>query len=161
MTNLTKVKEFAMNNPTESEIGFDHEGNWIVNPWYDPSYRYYLNNEEAVAEYGLDNILKFIDMVEKEMERGDDMQNDFQRKLDELFAQTELPEPKQKFIVDIEEAIVESFEVWATDMAEAMEIAEEKYHNGEFVLGGDADVAYRQMRALTEDCIEMTEWIEF
>lgn len=161
MTNLTKVKEFAMNNPTESEIGFDHEGNWIVNPWYDPSYRYYLNNEEAVAEYGLDNMLKFIDMVEKEMERGDDMQNDFQKKLDELLAQAELPTPKQKFIVDIAETIVNSFEVEADNINEAMDIAERKYYKGEFVLGGDTDVTTRQMRASTENLTEVTEWIDF
>lgn len=161
MTNLNKVREFAMNNPIESEIGFDYEGTWVVNPWYDITGRFYLNDEEMVAEYGLTNILAFIDMVEKEMERGDNMQNDFQKGLDELLAKTELPAPKQTFIVDIEETIVKGFVVEATDMAEAMEIAEEKYFNGDFVLGGDADVAYRQMRASTEDFKETTEWIEF
>ena len=161
MTNLNAIKEFAMNNSTESKVGFDYEGTWIVNPWYDVSYRYYLNNEEAVAEYGLENMLKFIDLVEKEMERGDSIQNDFQKGLDDLLAATEISAPKQKFIVDIEEAIVSSFEVEADNIIEAMEIAEEKYKNGEFVLGGDADVAYRQMRASSEDFIETTEWTEF
>ena len=89
------------------------------------------------------------------------MQNDFQKELDKMFAKTELVAPKQKFIVDIEEAIVSSFEVEADNIIEAMEIAEEKYNKGEFVLGGDADVAYRQMRASSEDFMETTEWTEF
>lgn len=148
MTNLNKIREFATNNSTESEIGFDYEGTWIVNPWYDPSYRYYLTNEETVAEYGLENMLKFIELAEKEMERSDSMQ-------------TKVPPQKQTFIVDIEETIVKGFVVEAIDMAEAMEIAEEKYFDGDFVLDGDADVAFRQMRASTEDFKETTEWIEF
>ena len=154
MTNLKAVMEFAMNNPIESEIGFDYEGTWIVNPWYDLSYRYYLTNEEAVAEYGFENMLKFIALAEKAIEKGS-MQNDFQKGLDEL------PAPKQTFIIDIEETIVQGFEVEAYSMDEAMEIAEEKYKNGDFVLGGDADVAFRQMRASTEDFTKTTEWIEF
>ena len=68
---------------------------------------------------------------------------------------------KKKFVVDIEEMIVQSFEVEAESMEEAMEIAEEKYWNGEFVLESDADVAARQMRASTEDFEEQTEWTEF
>ena len=68
---------------------------------------------------------------------------------------------KKKFVVDIEEMIVQSFEVEAESMEEAMEIAERKYFNGEFVLGGDADVAARQMRASTENFEEQTEWTEF
>jgi hypothetical protein len=153
MTNLTEIKNFAIDNPPKSKIGFDHNGTWIVNPWYDPSYRYYLNNEEAVAEYGFENILNFIEMAEKEMERWN---TDIQNNLKAI-----LSAPKQKFIVDIEEAIVNSVEVEADNIIEAMEIAEEKYNKGEFVLGGDADVAYRQMRASSEDFMETTEWTEF
>lgn len=135
MTNLKAVKRFAVDNPTESEIGFDHKGTWIVNPWYDPSGRYYLTDEEAVAEYGFENILKFISDAEKEMERWEmDMQNNLK---------ATLSTPKQKFIIDIEETIVKSFEVYASAMDEAMEIAEEKYWNNEFVLESDVDVAAR------------------
>ena len=66
-----------------------------------------------------------------------------------------------KFVIDIEEMIVSSFEVEAETMEEAMEIAEEKYWDGEFVVGPDADVAARQMRASTEGFEEQTEWTEF
>ena len=142
MTNLKAVREFALNNPPESKIGFDHNGTWIVNPWYDPSYRYYLTGEEAVAEYGFENVHQFVLMADEEIKRRDHI-------------------GKKKFIVDIEETLVSGFEVWAANMDEAMEIAEEKYHSGEFVLGGDADVAFRQMRASTEDFTETTEWTEF
>lgn len=68
---------------------------------------------------------------------------------------------KKKFVIDIEEMIVQSFEVEAESLEEAMEIAEEKYWKGEFVLEADADVAARQMRASTEDFWEQTEWTEF
>lgn len=148
MTNLTEIKQFAIDNPPKSEIGFDHNGIWIVNPWYDPSYRYYLTDEEAVAEYGFENMLKFIELAEKSMERGDN-------------TQAKISAQKQTFIVDIEETLVSGFAVEAYSMDEAMEIAERKYFDGEFVLGGDADVAFRQMRASTEDFTETTEWTEF
>lgn len=68
---------------------------------------------------------------------------------------------KQKFIIDIEEMIVQSFEVEAESVEEAMEIAEEKYWKGEFVLEADADVAARQMRVSTEGFEDQTEWMEF
>ena len=70
-------------------------------------------------------------------------------------------EKLEEFVIDIEEMVVSSFKVKATSMEEAMEIAEEKYWNGEFVLESDADVAARQMRASNEDFSEQTEWTEF
>ena len=89
------------------------------------------------------------------------MKNDFQKGLDELLEKAELPEEEQEFIVDIEESIVSSFRVRARSLEEAMEIAEEKYWKGEFVVGPEADVAARQMRASTDDFEEQTEWTEF
>lgn len=89
------------------------------------------------------------------------MNNNFQKELDEMLKKAELPTPKQKFIIDIEEMVVQSFEVEAETMEEAMEIAEKKYWNNEFVVGPHADVAARQMRAFTEDFSEETEWTEF
>lgn len=88
------------------------------------------------------------------------MKNDFQKGLDELLTKAEIPTIKKKFIVDIEEAVVSSFEVEAETMEEAMEIAEEKYWSGEFVVC-PGDVAARQMRASNEDFSEQTEWTEF
>ena len=89
------------------------------------------------------------------------MQNNFQKGLDEMLAKAEVPTTKKKFIVDIEEMIVQSFEVEAESMEEAMEIAEDKYWKGEFVLEADADVSARQMRASSEDFWEQTAWTEF
>ena len=67
---------------------------------------------------------------------------------------------KKKFFINIEEMVVATFEVEAEDMEEAMEIAEEKYWSGEFVVA-PGDVAARQMRASNEDFSEQTEWTEF
>lgn len=89
------------------------------------------------------------------------MKNNFQKGLDEVLAKAEVPVIKKKFIVDIEEMIVQSFEVEAESLEEAMEIAEDKYWKGEFVLEADANVAARQMRASSEDLWEQTAWTEF
>lgn len=88
------------------------------------------------------------------------MKNDFQKGLDELLKKAEIPTTKKKFVIDIEEAVVSSFEVEAETLEEAMEIAEEKYWRGEFIVC-PGDVAARQMRASSEDFWEQTEWTEF
>ena len=66
----------------------------------------------------------------------------------------------KKFKVTIEEHISKTFEVVATDIEEAMELAEERYYNGEYVLSGDPCVSARLMSADdgNGDC---TEWVEF
>lgn len=63
----------------------------------------------------------------------------------------------KKFIIAIEETVVQEFEVMAEDSIEALEIAEQKYRKGEFVLE-PGEVQFRQM-ASVED--EPTEWMEF
>ena len=88
------------------------------------------------------------------------MKNDFQKGLDELLEKTVLEPIEEEFVIDIEEMVVSSFRVKAASMEEAMEIAEEKYWNGEFVVC-PGDVAARQMRASNEDFSEQTEWTEF
>lgn len=60
----------------------------------------------------------------------------------------------------IEEVINKAFWVEASSAEEAMQIAEDKYRDGEFILDGDASVSYRQM------CVDLpedgrTEWTEF
>ena len=40
----------------------------------------------------------------------------------------------KKYAIAIEETVVKEFEVYAGDSEEAMEIAEKKYKNGEFIL---------------------------
>lgn len=88
------------------------------------------------------------------------MKNDFQKELDELLKKAEISTTKKKFVIDIEEAVVSSFRVEAETLEEAMEIAEEKYWRGEFIVC-PGDVAARQMRASSENFMETTEWTEF
>lgn len=88
------------------------------------------------------------------------MKNNFQKELDKMLEKAILPPQEEEFVIDIEEMVVSSFRVRATSMEEAMEIAEEKYWSGEFVVC-PGDVAARQMRASNEDFSEQTEWTEF
>ena len=46
----------------ESNIGFDFNGTFIVNPWMDESGRFELTTSEAIAKYGV-NVLHFIKRV--------------------------------------------------------------------------------------------------
>ena len=63
-----------------------------------------------------------------------------------------------KITVTIEEHISQAFEVEADTLEEAMQIAEDKYHNGEFVLENPC-VTSRLMMA--ENNYEYSEWSEF
>lgn len=63
-----------------------------------------------------------------------------------------------KIKVIIEERISQEFEVEAENIEEAMEIAEEKYYDGEFVID-NGNVTCREMMA--DDGEEQTEWTEF
>ncbi len=65
-----------------------------------------------------------------------------------------------KFIVTIEEMVSQDFEVEAEDVLEALEIAEENYHKGKFVLAPGYLVA-KQMSACDKNGKDCTEWIEF
>ena len=60
----------------------------------------------------------------------------------------------------IEEVINKAFVVEANSAEEAMEIAERKYKDGEFVLDGDASVSYKQM-CIDSPEDERTEWTTF
>ena len=63
----------------------------------------------------------------------------------------------KKFIIAIEETVVQEFEVMAEDSIEALEIAEQKYRKGELVLE-PGEVQFRQMASVGD---EPTEWREF
>lgn len=65
----------------------------------------------------------------------------------------------KKFAITIEEMVSQEFDVEAETAEEAMEIAEEKYKSGEFVLepGG---LTCKQM-AITSPDDEATEWTVF
>ena len=63
-----------------------------------------------------------------------------------------------KITVTIEEHISQAFEVEADTIEEAMQIAEDKYRSGEFVLD-NTNVTAKLMMA--ENNYEATEWSEF
>ena len=65
----------------------------------------------------------------------------------------------RKIKVTIEEHISETYEIEADNIEEAMQIAEERYWNGEYVLGSEASVTARLMSA--DDGKDCTEWTEF
>lgn len=59
---LEKIKEFAYENWNKEEkdqFFVDDEEFALVNPWMDHSGRFDLTDEEAVAEWGLDEVLEF------------------------------------------------------------------------------------------------------
>ena len=66
----------------------------------------------------------------------------------------------KKFVVSIEEHICKDFHVEANDIEEAMEIAEEKYKKGEFVLD-PGEVQAKLMMVHEPETNEFTEWKEF
>ena len=84
----------------------------------------------------------------------------FREGLKEKLSKVNLEEKPMKFKITIEEHVSETFEVEATDIEEAMEIAEEKYYKGEFVLE-PGEVTSRLMMAEDEFGAECTEWEEF
>lgn len=49
----------------ETNIGFEFEGSWIINPWIDDSGRFPLTDEEAIKLYGRENFEKFIELAKK------------------------------------------------------------------------------------------------
>ena len=61
--------------------------------------------------------------------------------------------------VTIEECVSETFDIEASSLEEAMEIAESQYWNEEFIIG--PNVTARLMQGATEDYEEVTEWREF
>lgn len=65
----------------------------------------------------------------------------------------------KKFIIAIEEIVVEEFEVFAKDGEEAMNKAIDNYKSGKFVLA-PGEVRFKQM-AILKPKDEVTEWCEF
>lgn len=66
----------------------------------------------------------------------------------------------KKFKITIEEHISQTFEVEATDIGQAMEIAQQKYNAGEFVVEPNTPTA-KLMMAEDQESDEITEWEEF
>ena len=88
------------------------------------------------------------------------MNPEVQKWFEEKLSQVNLNEKPMKFKITIEEHVSQVFEVEAMDIDEAMEIAEEKYYDGEFVLE-PGEVTARLMMAEDEFGDEQTEWVEF
>ena len=84
----------------------------------------------------------------------------FQKYLDEELPKVDTTPKPSKFRITIEEHISQEFIVEAMDIDEAMQIAEQKYHEGEFVVEPGIPIA-RMMQAESEDGAERTEWEEF
>ncbi len=65
-----------------------------------------------------------------------------------------------KVFVTIEETVSETFEVEANSVEEALEIAKEKYYDGEFVLE-PGNVVGKMIQGREENSEESTEWSDF
>ena len=65
----------------------------------------------------------------------------------------------RKYVVAIEELVVQEFSLYAGDPEEAYKLAEQKYKSGEFVLE-PGEATYKQM-AITEPEDKVTEWVRF
>ena len=85
----------------------------------------------------------------------------FREGLAEKLSKTNLEEKPMKFKITIEEHISQVFEVEAINIEDAMEIAEQKYVDGEFVVDNCNAPTARLMQAESEDGAECTEWEEF
>lgn len=65
-----------------------------------------------------------------------------------------------KFLVNIEEVVTETFEIEANSVEEALEIAREKYDNGEMVLE-PGELIETRASAYDEETGEWSEAVEF
>lgn len=65
----------------------------------------------------------------------------------------------KKFVIAIEETIVQDFYVIAENCEQAINIAEEKYKKGEFVL--EPGILCSKQMAVLSPADEVTEWTEF
>lgn len=69
-------------------------------------------------------------------------------------------EDKKLFQITIEETISECFDVYADNIDEAIQMTEDKYNNGEFILA-PGNITNRKMFIVDEDIDLKKEWIEF
>ena len=89
------------------------------------------------------------------------MDTEFQKYLDEALPKVKLNKEPTKFKITIEEHHSGTFEVEAYNIGEAMQIAEDKYRKGEFVIDCDNYPVTQLMMAEDEFGVECTEWEEF
>lgn len=65
----------------------------------------------------------------------------------------------KRFVIAIEETVVQEFTVDANSAEEAMKLTKRLYRKGEYVLE-PGEVQFRQM-AITKPNSEVTEWVKF
>ena len=94
------------------------------------------------------------------MNTYEDRAKTFRELLNDKLSKINLDEKPMKFKITIEEHVSQAFEVEATDIFKAMEIAEQKYKDGEFVLE-PGELTAKLMMAEDEFGTEHTEWEEF
>ena len=59
------IAEKQWSEEKEDAVGFEHNGQWITNPWIDPSGRFVQTSYMAVGRYGKENFTQFCkDVVE-------------------------------------------------------------------------------------------------
>ena len=85
----------------------------------------------------------------------------FQQYLDEELPKVKFEKILHRFSVIIEEHISSSWSIEATSIEEAMEIAKQKYDNGEFVVDAYNAPTAKLMQVENEETGEQTEWEEF
>lgn len=64
-----------------------------------------------------------------------------------------------RYIVSIEETIAQGFEVEACNAEQAIQKAEEKYQNGEFIL--ESGEVHAKKIAVIDSTMETTAWLNF
>lgn len=57
---MLRVKQHCSNVDTDSPIGFEFDGMWITNIFLDSSGRFEYSLVDAIKEYGIENIQKFV-----------------------------------------------------------------------------------------------------
>ncbi|MGL4484493.1 MAG: DpnD/PcfM family protein [Anaerovoracaceae bacterium] len=65
----------------------------------------------------------------------------------------------KQYTIEIQETVYEAFDVKASNADAALEIAERKYKDGEFVLE-PGEVTYRELKVILPES-EETDWKEF
>lgn len=54
------IKEFAFRPLTgNTDVGFEHQGIWVTNPWMEETGRFELTDEDPVRTYGEDNVNRY------------------------------------------------------------------------------------------------------
>lgn len=140
----------------DGRVGIIDDNDFINSETFnDVNYYVYPVGDTVNYEMYLANDIKLFNEKEDKKMNSEE----FSKYLDENLPKVKFEEPKV-FKIAIEEHINQIFEVEAADLEEAMQLAEERYYKGEYVLEGDANVSARLMSA-EDDNGDFTDWVEF